>query len=154
MNQHLSLRLPPSHSHQERLQENICCLMALHAPADNTPGVEIDHDRQIGKAFQCQDIGDVGDPCAIRSLHIELPVQCVVDNRGWLAAILPRPALIADLGPDADKSGETRNPVWATGFSLIEQVIVSLAIAIDLATVPPCLSDEFRLPNVFLRPLA
>jgi hypothetical protein len=42
-------------------------LTALHRPADDTAGVEVDHDRQIGKAFQRPDVGDVGDPDAIRS---------------------------------------------------------------------------------------
>ena len=52
----------------------------MHAPSDDAPGVEVDDNRQIGKAFQRPDIGDVGDPRPVRRVHVELPVQRVVDG--------------------------------------------------------------------------
>ena len=73
-------------------------LTALHRPADDTAGVEVDHDCQIGEAFQRPDVGDVHRPDPVWCFHVELPVQGVVDDHGWFAAIAVRPALVADLG--------------------------------------------------------
>lgn len=81
MNQHLSLRLVSPDSHQHGLQNKVSRLTALHTPADDAPGVEIDHDRQISEALARPDIGDVGDRGPVPRVHIELPVQRVVDNR-------------------------------------------------------------------------
>jgi len=85
------------------LQNNICRLAALNRPSDDTAGVEIDNDSQIGKAFQRPDIGDVRDPDAIRFLNVELAVQGIVDDQRWLAAMVSRPALVANLRFDTSQ---------------------------------------------------
>ena len=56
-------------------------LTALHCPADDTTGVEIDHDRQIGEALQRSDVGDVRHPDGVWRIHVELPIQRVVDDQ-------------------------------------------------------------------------
>jgi hypothetical protein len=80
MDQHPVLRLPTPHRHEQRLQDNVCRLTALHRPANDTTGVEIDHDGKTGKAFQRPDIDDVRHPDLVWFFHVELPVQRVVDD--------------------------------------------------------------------------
>jgi hypothetical protein len=76
--QYLVLQLPAPHRHQQRLQENVHCLTALHEPTDNATGIEINHDGQIGEALQRPDVGDVRHPDPVGCYHVEQPVQRVV----------------------------------------------------------------------------
>jgi hypothetical protein len=59
-------------------------LSALHRPAHHAARVEIDHDRQIGKAFQGADVGNVCHPGPIWRCYIELAIQSVVDRQEGL----------------------------------------------------------------------
>ena len=52
MDQNPALRLSTPYGHKQSLQDHVRRLSALHCPADDTTGVEIDHDRQIGEAGQ------------------------------------------------------------------------------------------------------
>jgi len=70
------------------------------------------------------------------------------------AAIAARTALVADLCLDTRKSGQPGNAVRAAGLAVIQQVIVQLAVAINLAAVVPGLSDQLRLPSIFQSPQA
>jgi hypothetical protein len=60
VDQHLVLRLSPPDRHEQRLQHKFRRLTALHGPTDDTTGIEIDHDGQIGEPFDGPDLGDVG----------------------------------------------------------------------------------------------
>ena len=60
---------------------------------------------------------------------------------------------VADLCPDARQSGQPGNAVGATGLAVIQQIIVQLAVAIDLAAVVPGPPDQLCLPSVFPSPL-
>ena len=113
MHQNLFLWLSPPDSHQQRLQHDIRCLTALHRPADNTAGIEIDHHREIGEAFVGPDVGDVRDPRLVRSSNVELTVQSVVDDNGRPAAINSGTALVADLSLYPGNPPQTRNLVGA-----------------------------------------
>jgi len=42
--------------------------------ADDTAGVEIDDDGEVGETFLSPDVGDVGDPGPVWHVHVELPV--------------------------------------------------------------------------------
>lgn len=57
LHQNLFLWLSPTDSHQQRLQHDIRCLKALHRPANDAAGIEIDDDGQIGKTFIGSDVG-------------------------------------------------------------------------------------------------
>ena len=111
MDQHPVPRLPAPHRHQQRPQDDVGRLAALQGPANDASGVEIDYASQIGEALQRPDIGDIGDPDPVGGGDVELAVQCVVDDHGRLAAIAARPALVADLGLDARRPGQTGNTV-------------------------------------------
>ena len=151
MDQHLVLRLPAPEGYPQCPQNPIRCLTAVHGPADDAAGIEIDHDGQTGKAFQLPDIGDVRHPVPVRRSHIELPVQDVGDNHGRLAARAHRPALVADPGLDTGQSG---NPVRADRPDPVGQVVMQFAIAIHLAALLPGPADQFGRAGVFLRPRA
>ncbi len=64
------------------------------------------------------------------------------------------PALIADLRLDARPSGQSDNPVQAADFAVIQQVVVQLAVAIDLATVVLSPPQQLRLSSIFPSPPA
>ena len=94
-------RLASPYRHVQRLQHHIGSLPALHRPTDHAAGIQVDHDSQIGEAFQGANVGDVCHPGPVWRSHVELAVQRVVDRQGRLAAIAAGPALIADLRLDA-----------------------------------------------------
>jgi len=90
-------RLASPYRHVQHLQHHIGSLPA----ADHAAGIQVDHDSQIGEAFQGANVGDVCHPGPVWRSHVELAVQRVVDRQGRLAAIAAGPALIADLRLDA-----------------------------------------------------
>ena len=141
-------------TYQQCLQHQVGGLPAPHRPAHHAARVKVDHDSQIDKAFQGADVGDVRHPCLVWGCNIELPGQCVVDHLGWLAAVTARPALVADPRLDPGQAGKASHPVRAAGLTLVEQVVVQLAIAVNLAALFPGLPDQSGLPSIFLRPLA
>ncbi len=71
-----------------------------------------------------------------------------------LAVIAARATLVAGLRLDAGKLRQTGNPVRADAFTLLQQVIVQLAITVNLATLVPGLVQQLGLALVSLRLLA
>ena len=59
VDRHPVLRFAPPYGHEQRLQHHIGGLPALHRPTFHAAGIEIDHDGQVGEAFQGADLGDV-----------------------------------------------------------------------------------------------
>ncbi len=57
-------------------------------------------------------------------------------------------AFVANLRLDPDETRQTRAPVRAAHFSLIEKVVVQLAITIDLAALFPRLHKQIGLSPV------
>ena len=78
VDQHLALRFASPYRDAQRLQHHIGGRPALHRPTHHAARVEIDHDSQIGKAFQGADVGDVCRPS---------PVWAVTSN--WRSRVLP-----------------------------------------------------------------
>jgi len=78
-------------------------------------------------------VDSVGHPNLVRRLHVELPIQGVVDDDRRLAAKLAGTALVADLRLDASQLGEPGDTVRADAFALLEEVVMQLAITVDLA---------------------
>jgi hypothetical protein len=136
MHQNLLLWLSPPDSHQQRLQHDIRSLTALHRPTDNTAGIEIDHHRDIGETFVGSDIGYVGDPGLVRGRDVELPSQRVVGDNGRPAAVNSRTVLVADLSLYPGNPRQTRDPVGAGCLAVIEQVVMKLAIPLNIAACP------------------
>ena len=154
MDQHSVLRLPAPHRHQQRLQDKVRGLSALHGPADHPAGVEIDNDGQIGEALQCPDICDVGHPDPVRRFNVELSVECVVNDHGWPAAVSAGPPFVTDKGFDARKFAQACDAVRAASLTLIQEIVVKLAIAVDLATIRPRLPHQLGLAGIFAGALA
>lgn len=120
VDQHPVLLLPPLYRHVQRLQHHIGGLPALHLPTHHAAGVEVDHDSQIGQAFQGADIGDVCHPGPVGRRYIEIAIESIVDHQGGLAAIAAGPALVADLRPDARQPGQPGNAVRTAGLAVIQ----------------------------------
>ena len=85
---------------------------------------------------------------ALSGRYVKLLVERVVDSDGRPAAIDAGTAFVADLCFDPSKTGQTRNPVRAADLSLIEKVVVQLAITVDLAALFPCLQEQIGLSPV------
>ena len=84
------------------------------------------------KPFLGPDVGDVCHPCPVRRIDIELPGQGIVDHDRRFATIGAGPTLVADLGSDRGKPCKAGNAVRTTGLSLIQKVVMQLAVAVDL----------------------
>ena len=95
VDQHLVFRFASPHRHKQGLQYDVRGLAALHRPADDTTGVEIDDDREIGEALTGSDIGDVRDPRRVWSLDVELPVERIIYDDGRPAAVDAGTAFVA-----------------------------------------------------------
>jgi len=154
VDEHLVLRLPAPDGHEQCLQDNIRRLTVLHRPTDNATGMEVDHDGQIGEAFQRPDVGNIRHPNPVGRIHVELPIERVVDDHRWPAAMAARSALVADLGLDAGQPVKTCNAVRAARLALIEKVVMQFAIAVDLAAVLPCPPDQLGLSGILPAPFA
>ena len=63
-------------------------------------------------------------------------------------------AFVTDLGPDPRLFGQSGNSVRTACLALIDQVVVQLAIAVDLAAFVPGLADERDLASVVFRSIA
>lgn len=106
---------------------------------------------QIDEPFVGFDGGNIRNPCGVWRYHFELPIQRVIDDNKWLTDILARSALVADLSADDCLTGQPRDTVWATGFAQFHQIVMQLAIAVDLTAVFPCGLEQLGLLGVFAR---
>lgn len=111
MNKDLVLRLSPPHRHEQSLQYDVRGLSALHRPADDPTGIEVDDNRKVSEALAGLDVSDVRDPGLVRSRYVKLPVERVLDSNGRPAAIDAGTAFVADLRLDPGETHQTRNPV-------------------------------------------
>lgn len=69
-----------------------------------------------------------------------------------IATIAAGAAHVADLRLDPRKLHQSGDPVRTDAFALVNQVIMQLAIAIDLTALGPSFVQQFSLTPVFLRP--
>lgn len=73
--------------------------------------------------------------------------RSLVHNR-WLAAIAAGAAPVADLRRDPGKLRQSGDPVRTDAFALFNQIIMQLAIAVDLAALRPGLVQQPGLTPV------
>ena len=81
MEQHSGFRLYAPHRHEEGVQSEVRCLTALYGPADNSPGVQVNDDSQIGKALNGH--------LFIRFSHSEPSTMSGISPQGLRALALP-----------------------------------------------------------------
>ena len=154
VDQHLRLGFASPDRHEQGLQDDVRGLAALHRPSDDTPRIEVDDHREIGKALLRPDVGDVRHPDTIRCFDVELPVEDIVDYEPRLASVAARTPLAADLRLDPCKLRQSGHAVRADTFSLLQKIVVQFAIAVDLAAVSPGIEQHLRLALVFHHPIA
>jgi hypothetical protein len=134
----------------------VVCLACIDHPTTRRDATreEVEHDRQISEALVGANVGDVGHPGLVRRLHVEPAVERVVDGERRLASIRAGTALVADLRPDPGLPRQPSDPARTAALAHVHEVVVKLAITIDLPAVPPSSANELGLPLVFLRALA
>jgi hypothetical protein len=77
-----ALHWPPSPDrHVDGFDDQFTTKMIRHRPPDNTAAVDVKHDRQVEEARPGRDIGDVGDPQAVRRGSGELALH-EIGSRG------------------------------------------------------------------------
>lgn len=96
----------------------------------------------------------IGYPDLVRGLDVELPVESMIDHNRWLTAIAAEAAPVADLRLDPGKLRQSGDPVRTDAFALFNQIIMQLAIAVDLAALRPGLVQQLDLAPALLRPCA
>src|SRR3954469_18946526 len=74
----------------ERVEHEAGVSAPRNSPADDAPGVSIDHEGHVDEARPGRDVGEVGDPEHVRARRLELPVDAIE----WA-----RRGLVADRGP-------------------------------------------------------
>jgi hypothetical protein len=82
-----------------------------------------------------EQIGDVGDPGPIRVVNRELPIQRVVDHDRRPNALLAGLLLVYDLDLNTRQPGLSRHPVLTNRLAHHNQIVMDLAIPIDVAAV-------------------
>ncbi len=74
----------------QRVEHEAGVRRPAHPPADNAPGIGIDHKGHIDEAHPGGDVGEVRDPEHVRARRLELPVDAIERARR---------GLVADRGP-------------------------------------------------------
>jgi hypothetical protein len=64
------------HGHKQYLRDNVSCLTALQRAANDRTRVEINHESKIGEVLKLDDLGYLG---AVGRVHVERPVQCIMN---------------------------------------------------------------------------
>ncbi len=129
-------------------------MAALRRPADNTTGIEINDDGEIGEALTGSDIGDLRDPGGVWSRDVELPVERIVYGDGRPAAVDAGTAFVANLRLYPSNACQASDPVRAAHLALVEKIVVQLSIAVDLAALFPCLQEQIGQSLVLTGPPA
>ena len=166
MHMNLGFGLAAPDGHEQGLQRQVGMRAALHRPAarqrfackpregaNDTPRKQIDHDCQIQETPVRADISDIGDPKLVGGIHVELPVQRIVRHDSRTATIRARLLFITNLGPYARQSGQAPSPIGTDVFAEIAQIVMQLAVSLDLATLLPSCLDKHGLPLTLQRPL-
>ena len=79
-----------------------------------------------------------------------MPVELIIDDDRRSAAIDAGTAFVADLRLYSGETRQARDPVRAAHLSPIEEVVVQLAITVDLAALFPCLQEQIGLSLVLI----
>ena len=95
------------------------------------------------------DEGDICNPELIRGIDIELSVQGVVGHDSRAATIRAGLLFVTNLGPYPCQTGQAPSPVGADVLPEITQIVMQLAVSIDLTTFRPGRFDELGLPLIF-----
>ena len=74
----------------ERVEHEAGVRAPRNSPADDAPGIGIDHEGHVDEARPGRDVGEGGDPEHVRARRLELPVDAIE----WA-----RRGLVADRGP-------------------------------------------------------
>ena len=72
----------------QRIEHEAGVRRARHPPADDAPGIGVDHEGDVDEARPGRDIGEVREPQHVRPWRLELPVDAV--ERAWRGLVADR----------------------------------------------------------------
>ncbi len=117
-------RAPPPDRHHERIGDELGRHRRTHGPAHDPPREEIENRRDIEPAFSGPEIGEVGNPFAVRRGGIKRPVEHIGGDgvRRAHAGIRGHPSP-SGAGAQSGVAHEPLNAMEAAGEALHEQVV-------------------------------
>jgi hypothetical protein len=135
--------------HRQGCQGQVGAQMVLHRPADNPAAIQVHDGGQIEPAPIGLDVGDVGEPDAVRRGSYEVPIQQVRGDRKLVPAVGgPHPPWPRHDGPDAVMAHQSLDAAAARPAALGLQfdmdaraAIASTGVAMD----PLDVVDEFTI---------
>ena len=90
-------RAPAGDGHVQRVDDDLGVQRVGDGPADDPPGPDVQHHREIDEADPCRDVGDVGDPLLVGPDGSEVALEQIRRRAsGWVAACRAVPAAPAD----------------------------------------------------------
>ena len=98
------------------------------------------------------DVGDVSDPGLIGLIHLELTLQVVWRDHRGLTASQSRPAAVARLRSQTFDLEQPRHAMLAATLTQVAHVQRELAVAVDTATLQPCLLEQAQKSLIVLGP--
>lgn len=111
----------PPQPHPQRRGHQRGGLRGRGMPADDRPGMAIDHERHIGESCPRSDIGEVSNPPAVGRLGGEVPVQQVRGPTGGLVRDGRSHALAAHQPVDTELAHQPVDATFRHGQSLPAQ---------------------------------
>jgi hypothetical protein len=73
-------RVPARQRHRQRVADELGAHVIGHAPADDREAVEVLHGDEVQPALPGSEVGDVGDPAAVRRARGEVTIKQVVGD--------------------------------------------------------------------------
>ena len=101
------------HGHLQCLDYQLGAQVRRHRPAHDPPAEHVENDGQVEEADERRDVGDVGDPQAIRRVRLEVALDPIRRRPGlYISARRARPAAPAHAG-DARRTHHPCDPLAA-----------------------------------------
>ena len=140
-------------SHESTAQgfyREITLQVITRGPADDAPGEEIQHDREVKPALRCPDVGDVCSPLPVRAVRREVLRDQVGRDRLGMFAV--RRALEAPLLPRDQLvlSHKPRRAMSPDLMALIDEISVHAGTAVGAVRQGEGRADMRQIDHVLL----
>ncbi len=138
--------------HREGVGDELGAQVVGHRPADDPAAVEILHGDEVEPALPGTEVGDVGDPAAVRGAGGEVAVEEIVGDSDAGHPDGGCPPLLGDQAGEAGLAHQPLDAFAADPLAVVEDEIrPDPRRAIDAAALAVQLTDPFGQPRVLER---
>src|SRR5680860_513517 len=132
-NQTVLVRVAVRERHVERVGDQGLAHVTQHLPADDAPGVDIQHDREVAPAFPGTDVGEVREPHGVGAQGGEVAAHEVLGGyRGEAGQGRALYSPVAD-ALDTVRAHEPLNRAAGDPDPLVAEFVPDLELAVDAA---------------------